>query len=184
MRLFFAVPLEERVRRAVREAIERSRLRKAPWRWIDPANYHLTLKFLGEVEESALPGLEGAASLAAAEALPFRIALRKFGGFPDLGRPRVLFYELSEGFEELAALAAGIEERCAGIGYERDKRRFRAHLTVARVKTRISAGTAASLSEMEEIESVSQDVGRFVLMSSTLHRTGAVYEEVSSFPLG
>lgn len=184
MRLFFAVPVSEQVRSAVHSAVDMSPLRSAPWRWIPVENYHLTLKFLGEAEEDLLTPLCEAAGRAAAGCSPFDISYGSFGGFPDLKRPRVLFYSLSSGTEQLARIARRIESEIGYLGFEREKRRFRAHLTLARVKRPIDGATAGRLADMPSLPDGTVDrVDRFVLMRSVLQRSGAVYSEVAAFGL-
>ena len=134
MRLFFAVPVSGPVREIVSERIRRFPVSDPPWRWIDPGNYHLTMKFLGEVEEDRIPGLCEAARLAVSGVEPFRIAFGPFGGFPAVSRPRVLFFGITEGADRLAALAVKLEDELQKMGFGRERKPFRAHLTLARIK--------------------------------------------------
>ena len=87
MRLFFAVPLSPSVREVVTGAVRSFPVTDPPWRWIAPSNYHLTLKFLGEVDERLVPPLHDAARRAASSVDPFRLSYGWFGGFPKLSRP-------------------------------------------------------------------------------------------------
>ena len=184
MRLFFAVHISDEVRRLVRSEIERIPIDHPPWRWIKPENYHITLKFLGEVEESMLNPLVEAASRAAAPLRPFYLSFDRFGAFPSLGRPRVLFFAAERGSKDLARLAGRIEEEIAPIGFEREKRKFSAHLTLARIRKRPHPKILEILESVPALpDSAGQTVDRFVLMRSTLRRSGAVYEELRSFTL-
>jgi 2'-5' RNA ligase len=184
MRLFFAVPLDQRLREIVWDSIMESPIGDPPWRWIRPENYHLTLKFLGEVDEEFLPALRSAGEETASAVRKFRVTFGDFGGFPNLRRPRVIFYSINDGFEELRALARGIEDSCETIGFERERKKFRAHLTLARIKKSLSPGLLERLSEMPGLPaSAGQGIDSIVLMKSRLERTGAVYEEIGRFPL-
>ncbi len=185
MRLFFAVPMTDEVAYVVQEAVGRIPLEHPPWRWIPPHNYHITLKFLGEVGDKLLPGLVDAASAAAAAVGPFELSFVRFGAFPNVSRPRVLFYDADRGSGELARLAARLEEELVPLGFERDRRRFRAHMTLARVRNRIGPEVQRVLESIPDLPgTAAQGVDRFVLMQSTLARSGARYEELASFPLG
>lgn len=184
MRLFFAVPLSGRIREITGEHIESFPITDPPWRWIPPENYHLTLKFLGEVDDKLLPSLGGAASKAASAAKPFTIKFGEFGGFPSLSRPRVIFYRVEEGTEDLAELAGSLEHELEGLGFERERRPFRAHLTLARIKRPLPAPLRERLRNIPPLPpSANQEVSDFVLMRSHLSRRGATYEVVETFPL-
>ena len=185
MRLFFAVPVAESVRATVGEAVGGIPIDDPPWRWIPPGNYHITLKFLGEVEEVMLPRLVDAATRTAASTAPFELSFGHFGAFPSFGRARVLFYAAERGSEELASLSGRLEAELERLGFERERRKFRAHLTLARVRNRLPAETRVILESVPGLEGRAlHTVERFVLMQSTLSRSGARYDELASFPLG
>jgi 2'-5' RNA ligase len=185
MRLFFAVDTGEAIKDRVTRIIEESSIRLAPWRWIRPENYHFTLKFLGEVDPGRLASLQEAAGRAAARARPFQITMGNIGGFPDLDRPRVVFYGIEGGFGALRDLAGLLEDECGKNGFERERRRFRAHLTLARLSRPAPEDALAALRSFPPLGgSAILDIDHFVLISSRLTRSGAVYEEVSRFALG
>jgi 2'-5' RNA ligase len=183
--LFFAVDTGEAVSGKVRDIINRSAISRAPWRWIRPENYHFTLKFLGEVEDRMIPSLLEAAGRAAAETPRFRMTMGRIGAFPNLDRPRVIYYGIENGFADLRDLAAKIEDECEKLGFEREKKKFRAHLTLARVKRTAPAEVLEELRGFPPLGGDAVvDVGHFVLMSSRLTPSGAIYEEKGRFLLG
>lgn len=185
MRLFFAVHTGEAIAGQAWRIIQDSGIRNAPWRWIQPENYHFTLKFLGEVDEKLLPALHDAARRAASRAKPFRLTMGGIGGFPNLDGPRVIYYGIDEGFGELRDLARLIEDECETIGFERERRRFRAHLTLARVKRPVPGKVLDLLRSFPPLdETAFLDADGFVLMSSRLTPSGAIYEETGRFELG
>ena len=185
MRLFFAVHAGDAIAGRVGRIIDGSGIRRAPWRWIRPENFHFTLKFLGDVEAGMLPSLHDAAGRAAAGAGPFRLTMGEIGAFPDLARPRVIFYGIDGGFAGLRDLAGLIEDECEKIGFEREKKRFRAHLTLARVKQLPGDDILAALRDFPPLgREAFIDVDHFVLVSSRLTPSGAVYEEIGRFGLG
>jgi 2'-5' RNA ligase len=184
MRLFYAVQLSESIRGIAARRIESFPVPHPPWRWIPPENYHLTLKFLGEVDDELLPSLFEAAARAASAAKPFTIAFGVFGAFPSLSRPRVLFYRVEDGADMLSALALNLESYLEGCGFEPERRPFRAHLTLARIKRPIPPDIRERLREVPPLPSEAyQEVGEFVLMKSILSRQGARYEVVETWAL-
>jgi 2'-5' RNA ligase len=185
VRLFFAVPTSRRVKETVRDAVRAFPVPDPPWRWIPPENYHLTVKFLGEVREDTVPSVREAAARAAARVSRFRITFESFGAFPSLARPRVIFFAVSEGAEGLIKLASLVDRETERAGFARERRPHRAHLTLARIKRRLPPGLREALEAVPSLpEATSQTVERFVLMQSHLSRAGARYEEIGTFPLG
>ncbi|MDH5590057.1 MAG: RNA 2',3'-cyclic phosphodiesterase, partial [Gemmatimonadota bacterium] len=91
MRLFIAVNLPGKERQRIYRASSRLRDQGLPVGWIDPENYHLTLKFLGQVRADRIPAIEAALRKVAADNGPFPISLGGFGAFPTVRRPRVLW---------------------------------------------------------------------------------------------
>jgi 2'-5' RNA ligase len=184
MRLFFAVPLSEAVKAAVGEAVASIPIESPAWRWIPQDNYHLTLKFLGEVDERLLGSLRDAAVKVAVQSSSFDLIFGRFGAFPSLSRPRVLFFRVEQGVSMLGSLAQRLEDDLEPLGFEKERRPFRAHLTLARIKRRLSAEVQSKLVNVPPLpESTAQAVERFVLMRSHLDRRGATYEEISAFSL-
>jgi RNA 2',3'-cyclic 3'-phosphodiesterase len=184
MRLFFAVHVSDAIKNDIADALKAFPVRNPPWRWIVPENLHVTLKFLGEMDESALPDLGEVARHAASGIKPFRIVYGPFGGFPALSRPRVIFFEATEGLPELARLAAGLESGAELLGVPRENRPFTAHLTLARIKEPLPAGIRDALQKVPPLPaSASQTVEHFSLMQSRLSRAGAEYEELERFDL-
>ena len=184
MRLFFAVKVSDAIKVDVASAIQSFPLRNPPWRWIKTENMHLTLKFLGEVDEKIVPDLKEVAADAASRVKPFRVAYGAFGGFPNLSRPRVIFFEAKEGTKELAEIARLLEAGVEPLGIPRENRPFTAHLTLARIKEPLARGMAERLAWVPPLPPTAfQEVDRFVFMQSHLAREGATYEEIGSFPL-
>ena len=184
MRLFFAVKVSDAIVAEISEAMRTFPVRNPPWRWIPPENMHITLKFLGEVDEGLVNGLRGAGEAVAAAARAFHIAFGPFGAFPNLARPRVIFFRATEGAGELGAVASSLEGEAERLGLPREERPFKAHLTLARIKEPLPPAVADRLAAVPPLTSrARQKVDRFVLMRSNLARSGATYEEVAGFPL-
>lgn len=185
MRLFFAVKVSDAIRTDAGNAMKSFPLRNPPWRWIPPDNMHLTLKFLGEVDERIVPDLKAVASDAASRVKPFRIVYGPFGAFPNVSRPRVIFFQATEGTRELASIARLLEEGVEPLGIPPERRPFTAHLTLARIKEPLPRGMVEKLGAVPPLPpTATQDVDRFVLMQSHLAPSGARYEEVGSFVFG
>lgn len=94
---------------------------------------HLTLKFLGDTEEGLVPEIVAAMREAVAGIGPFTVRVRGTGAFPSPARPNVLWVGL-EGGEPLGRMAAFLDEHVAALGFERERRPWSPHITLARVR--------------------------------------------------
>lgn len=175
-----AVELPGEVKEALeRDVVEVLRPRLPGARWTALAGRHLTVKFLGEVDEARVESIHAAVSRAAGGHSPFEIALRDVGGFPDLRRPRVVWVGLGEGVEPLTALANDVEEALEGAGFRREARPYSAHLTLARFKAPAAVGELPAVT----VPAMSFSARELTLFQSVLKRTGAVYTPVRAYPL-
>jgi len=185
MRLFVAVDLPGPIRAALAEQQKsfRDSLGKAGLgaRWVNPAGIHLTLKFLGHVQDERLNEISQALARLGGFT-PFQVEVKGFGCFPTPNRPRVLWAGL-EAPPDLARLASKVEESMEKLGFEREQREFNPHLTLARFKE------PRPLPALRELVEVRSDVplGRFeicdyFLFESKLHPGGAEYRKLAQFP--
>jgi RNA 2',3'-cyclic 3'-phosphodiesterase len=147
-------------------------------RWTKPEQWHLTLKFFGQVPEDRLPELIEAIDRATRGTGPIESALEDLGAFPSVRRARVLWVGLGDPEEKLRSLAERIGSEC---GYPPEER-FKAHLTLARFKVPQPVGKL-----IDEHRPLDWDRSPFVidkatLVHSVLGRAGARYEPVAEFP--
>ncbi len=148
------------------------------------AGAHLTLKFLGDVQEAMVgpiglaleSGLRGAAS--------FPISLQGLDAFPSRERPRVLYARVAAGQKDLAGLAERVEGALAGLGFPREARPWVGHLTVKRFPPgRPSPEALDLLRRHPETLFLMTAARRVELVSSELTRQGAVHTPMAAFPL-
>jgi len=173
----------ERVRQELWDALAplRQRREKLPVKWVRPESIHLSLKFLGEVEETRAPelrtALQRAAGGAGAEPRPLTLQITGFGVFPDYHRPRVLWVGVTPE-PGLELLQHGVEQAFAPLGFPTEARAFRPHVTIARAardaRPREFAGLAELLAGVDFDETVT--VPDVDLMQSTLKPEGPVYQ--------
>ena len=134
MRVFAAVELPEEVRARVaaasRELLEGVRAAKP----VSVDNLHVTVRFVGEVEDLAVGALCAAVGEAAASVAPSSAELRGFGVFPDRRRPRIVWAGIADPRGVFSALEVAVSERLAALGHVRESRPYSAHLTVARMR--------------------------------------------------
>lgn len=149
-----------------------------------PDSVHLTLKFLGNIEEQKVP--EIALNLdEISHFAPFPVTLAELGVFPHLGNPRVVWVGIRAS-SELAHLQKQVESQLTGIGFARENRPFKPHLTLARIKSRrnIAALIQKIREEGKALVLGEVLVDRFHLYKSTLRPEGAQYEKLHTVVLG
>jgi 2'-5' RNA ligase len=137
VRLFIAIDLDERARTAVADV--QARLRSAyeggsPMRWVAPEQMHLTLVFIGQVDEERGARIKAGCDNPIDQPA-FDLSFGGVGVFPPHGAPRALWIGAMEGRTELIALQRKIADRAATLGVELEQRPFSPHLTIARWKS-------------------------------------------------
>ncbi len=150
---------------------------------VDVHQFHATLKFLGDTEESIVPKLEEVMRIAVSGIRPFTIRLRGSGTFPPKPPARVVWVGL-EGAEPLTLIAARLEGACQALGFEAESRPFRPHLTLARVKNpRASSSVVSLAAKYAGSEFGSVDVNSILLKKSVLSPQGPAYTTVLTLPM-
>lgn len=135
MRVFIALELPSDIKEAA-VAIQRELMKsEAPVGWVRAEGMHLTLKFLGEVLSSRLPEIEKALGQAAEGTGSLKIAVCGIDVFPSPKNPRVIWLGIQPENDRLFRLQERIDRILASLGFLREKREFRPHLTLGRVKS-------------------------------------------------
>ena len=183
MRLFVAVEIAEEARRSAVEAADalRAILGSHPEiRWVPAENLHLTVRFIGHVDDDRVaPLLE--VLTAPLSVAAFDVALGSCGAFPRGGNPRVMWIGLRSGLAELAAMHGEFSQRLLPFGFAPEARPFSAHLTLARIKETSRGFGARIRSSLQRVEvrTVAFSVSRATIFASRPSRGGSRYE-----PLG
>jgi 2'-5' RNA ligase len=181
MRLFIAIDLSEPVRQALTQLQAELRPVAESARWVAPGSIHLTLKFIGETQEQRIDEIDEA--LGALSWKTFTVFVRGIGFFPGNRSPRVLWAGLEA--STMDGLAQQIDTRMERLGFEKEKRAFRPHLTLARAReSRIDAALIAAASRYEDHDFGSFTVDRFHLFQSILKPEGAEYVKLKEYLLG
>ena len=180
MRVFIAVDLPIEIRNALAEIQRELRPITHTVRWVAPESIHITLKFIGEAPETRLDEIHGA--LTGLTWKPFTVTVHRVGFFPGNRSPRVFWAGMEA--PTMQGLAEEIDARMERLGFEKEKRAFRPHITLARAKdTRMDSSLVAGAGKFEEHEFGSFAVDRVFLFKSTLKSGGAVYDKLKEYLL-
>ncbi len=187
MRAFIAVAVSDAVSRRVAQWTAALRAAGADYRWVDPGNYHLTLKFLGDIDAARmLAPLETALGELAAGVQPVTITCRGIGCFPGWSNPRVLWVGLGEGGPALTALARAVDRTTTCLGLAPSSSDPTPHLTLARQRSPSGASTLREAVRRlgEDLVAGSFTAEEMLLMESRLSPAGPTYLVRARFPLG
>lgn len=175
-RLFTALTMPDEARMWL--SAVRGGLRGA--RWIEPENYHITLRFIGDVDEPTAEDAHHALSRIARP--PVTISLSEYGSFGSK-RPHSIFVRV-EPCAQLLDLQAAQERALQRIGLPAESRKFTPHVTIARVKGSTAGEVANWLSMRGSLQVAPYTAGEFVLMSSRASFGGGPYVVEERYPLG
>ncbi len=176
MRLFIALNLPKRERTRIHRAAKVLRDLELPVRWSEPEHYHLTLKFLGTVQDGVRERIESTLEQVAETTPPLEVRLAGFGAFPTIRKPRVLWVGVHAS-PELRCLKQDLEWSLAEHGFARETRAFHPHVTVGRALDDDGAGAFRGLDDVVaaiDYEAVVRVKG-VDLMRSHLSRGGSRY---------
>jgi 2'-5' RNA ligase len=185
-RMFIAVDFGKAIRDrvvALQEVLARTGVEV---KWVEPENLHVTLLFLGEVEDRTVPAVCRVVADCCQQRAAFPMTVAKAGCFPNPRRPRVLWVGIGEGTPELCALHDALEPPLLELGcYRREERHYTPHITLGRVKSdRPTEKLAAALAKHADWQAGQTVVPEVLVMSSELTPTGPVYTVLSRAKLG
>ena len=180
MRVFIAVDLSNELRKGLAELQRELRPLTDTARWVAPESIHVTLKFIGEVPEKRAEDID--AALTGLTWKPFTVTVRGVGFFPGTRSPRVFWAGMEA--PTMQDLAEQLDARMESLGFEKEKRAFRPHITLARARdSRIDSSLVTAASKYAEHDFGSFPVDRVFLFKSILKPSGAVYEKLREYLL-
>ena len=185
MRAFIAIELSPEIKNELADLQQRLKQAGLKARWVKPGNIHLTLKFLGDIDPGNVGNISAAMEAATEKHAPFELKVSGTGVFPNLRKARVLWAGLSEGVTELINLQQDLDKALVTCGFERERRPFRGHLTLARFRNRVNpAKLEKTIKECDGGGLGQWTVEDLVLFKSDLNPTGAIYSQLATHPLG
>ncbi len=160
----------------VQEDLKSMRLRA---KWVRPENIHLTLKFLGNINPGDIDKIGGAMMDAVDDFAAINLVAGGVGVFPGIKRPRVIWVGLGGQIQLLFALQRVLEDNLAALGFKKEKRPFKGHLTLGRFRQTVNPNTIRQIMrEYANLYSEEFTARRIILFKSDLKPTGAVYSQL------
>ncbi|MBW2492420.1 MAG: RNA 2',3'-cyclic phosphodiesterase [Deltaproteobacteria bacterium] len=180
IRTFIAIEIPENIISKIQELQESIKAKGFNIRWVRPENIHLTLKFIGDVEAAKISEITEALSKTVEGYIPISLKSKGLGLFPGIKNPRVLWVGLTGQLESLVKLQKTLDENLKVLGFPKEKRPFKGHLTMGRIKAKIDAKKLGdALMKFRNFESETFTADQIVLYKSELKPSGAVYTKLA-----
>lgn len=175
IRCFIAIHIGKPIKTQISDLIFDLKKHDADIKWVKPDGMHITLKFLGNTQDSKILKIKDALVHAVSSFDPFFITISGIGAFPDVKRPRVLWVGVKN-MDSLEKLHTEIEARMSQLGYTKEKRSFHPHITLGRVRSQRGVKTVIrKLGLSRDIEFGDSYIDKLKLMKSVLKPAGAEY---------
>lgn len=174
IRAFLAIQLPEKARGILSQVSQElaPQMPARAVRWVAADRIHLTLRFLGETPVSKVPVIGAQMDEIAAVTAPFELVLDDLGCFPNRKRPRIIWVGIQGEVDALRSLKTAVDEALMPLGWEKESRPFRAHLTLGRVK---DSRRLQGVEWRAEVKKEAICVTAFHLIESRLMPSGPIY---------
>ena len=180
IRAFLALPLAEAFEASARLVVTKLKSQFPEVKWVNPSQIHVTLHFFGDIDLKQTEKISRCVALVTQTAKPFHLLLRGLGGFPNDSRPRIIWTGIEGEAEALASFHLRLEDALKKAGFEGEKRPFKPHLTLGRVREGKKPPVLRGIEfPPTEVKSISE----IILFKSVLSSEGPKYETLHSFPL-
>ncbi len=185
IRAFIAIKIPEDIQEKLGEIQKKLKQAAAHVSWVKPGNMHLTLKFLGNIEEDQSSKIITSLEDSIQGISPFQLQVGYAGAFPNLRYPRVVWIGVNDNEEgSLKTLQDNLSSRLAPLGFKKEKGRFQPHLTLGRVRSQKNRSNL-----LRAVEAITKiwvgeiAVAAVYLIGSELKSTGAEYTDLAEVKL-
>jgi len=156
---------------------------RADVRWESGSKFHVTIKFLGDVDEKILPGVIGCVREVSYRYHPFPVMYGGLGAFPDKIRPRVLWIGCTNSDKQLLSMKNELDRSLSVHGFGIEDRQFRPHVTLGRVKSQSGLKNLIRMLENVNFEPREVSISDIIVVKSTLKPGGSEYSTLASMLL-
>ena len=186
IRSFIAIKLAPDVNRNSTRMLQRLRQSNDGIKWVPTDNLHLTLKFLGDVDNTEVPDVCNVIHRVCSNHAPFHLDFGGTGGFPSRERPRILYAGINDASGALTKIVSQLETSLAELGFKQEPRDYIPHLTLGRTR---STSKLANSDVMERLATENDTelggmlVNSLQLVASFLDKSGPTYQIMDTIPL-
>lgn len=187
MRAFISVELPDAVKNNIGNLINELKKSNSEIKWVKAENLHITLQFLGRVKDHKIDDLIKLTTKAVTGIGSFKVGFEGLGTFPEGKNPKVIWVGVApkrgsgqaEGGDKLCALAKNLEETFYKTGYIGEKREFKSHITIGRIKDKRGADKLLERSTGFKGPKFGEAIIDHInIMNSTLTQSGPIYEKI------
>jgi RNA 2',3'-cyclic 3'-phosphodiesterase len=185
IRSFLAFELPKKIEEIITRTSLEMRHYGLDVRWVRPANIHLTIVFMGDVDPDRLAAIEAALDPVCRGQSPFRVALKGTGVFPNRRRPNVIWIGLAGDMEKMSQFRNALQDQLAPFGIQKEARAFKPHLTLGRFRrgSAPGGGLEPALSRFADLESPVCALKGMTLFRSDLKPEGPIYTRLKQWAL-
>jgi 2'-5' RNA ligase len=184
IRSFIAIELSPLIKAKIEEIQNKLKSSTPNVRWVRTEGIHLTLKFLGNIEEERIPEISDIIKQCSTDTTPFLLKVCTLGAFPNEKNPKVIWVGAEDESGKLSKLQLALEKKLADIGFKAEKRFFSPHLTLGRLKSpKGKRELTQRLEDYKQCELGSFEAQEVCLFKSELKPGGAIYTKLKVFPL-
>lgn len=175
MRAFIAIDLTNEIKAKLKAVAANLKDLPLKVKWVEPENLHITLKFLGDIEQNQLDKIKEIIAGIACQCNSFSLLLENFGFFPHSRKPRIFFISFSSE-QILKKIIEELKKKLNPLGFKKDKK-FRSHITLARIKSLKNIEQLTKKVDQLKVEGKIK-VNKISIFKSTLTQKGPIYEEI------
>ena len=181
IRSFIAIKVPDTIQEKLAGIQEKLKQAEAHVSWVPPENIHLTLKFLGNIQEKQVPEIIAILKESVKTVSSFQLQVGYAGAFPNIRFPRVIWVGVTDDENDsLKTFQEDLESRLTRLGFKNEKGRFQPHLTLGRVRSQKNrSNLLRAIESMTNVWVGSISVQAIYLIQSELKPTGAEYTDLA-----
>jgi 2'-5' RNA ligase len=183
IRTFIAVALSKQLKEELSRIQTLLKETAADVKWVEPENLHLTLKFLGAVNQDKIKKIEEALKNDLRSFGPFPLRLERLDAFPNAGAPRVIWVAASKDSEKLKRLSQVVEDSLVSVKFAKEKRGFKTHITLGRVRSAKNRSALTAAFQTVQTQPKEMSVDSITIFKSILSSSGPRYESLAVISL-
>lgn len=183
IRTFIAIPTPDNVRQVLSDIQSELKSSHAEVKWEQPEKLHITLRFLGDVDEQQLPHLIKDCATIMCNLNSFSLIYEGLGCFPDPRNPRIIWAGSHNDDGRLIYMKKEVEDIAARYGFERETRPFHPHITLARVQGRGNIQNLIKMLQSVTFEPHPVIIDEVHFMKSELRPAGSIYTRLQTIAL-